>query len=47
MTADTALRLERHFGREARFCLNLQAAHDLSRAGLDGDYEEVQPRDAA
>jgi len=47
MTADTALRLERHFGMEARFWLNLQAAYDLSRARSEGDYEEVQPRDAA
>ncbi|QKK01221.1 MAG: HigA family addiction module antidote protein [Pseudomonadota bacterium] len=47
MTADTALRLEKHFGMEARFWLNLQAAYDLSRARLEGDYKEVQPRDAA
>lgn len=47
MTADTALRLEKHFGMEARFWLNLQAAHDLSKARIEGDYTEVRPRNAA
>lgn len=47
MTADTALRLERYFGMEARFWLNLQAAHDLSGARNEGSYKEVRPRDAA
>lgn len=47
MTADTALRLEKHFDMEARFWLNLQAAHDLSRARREGDYRSVHPREAA
>lgn len=29
VTADTALRLARHFGTSARFWLNLQVQHDL------------------
>lgn len=29
ITADTALRLERYFGVEAQFWLNLQSEHDL------------------
>lgn len=29
ITADTALRLERYFGIEAQFWLNLQTEHDL------------------
>jgi addiction module HigA family antidote len=32
ISADTALRLARYFGTSAEFWLNLQAAHDLSRA---------------
>ena len=47
MTADTALRLERYFGMEARFWLNLQAAHDLSSARNEGKYKEVRPREVA
>lgn len=47
MTADTALRLERYLGMEARFWLNLQAAHDLSRARSQGNHEKVKPREAA
>lgn len=47
MTADTALRLEQYFGMEARFWLNLQAAHDLSKARNQGNYKKVRPRKAA
>lgn len=32
VTADMALRLERHFGGEAQFWLNLQSAYDQRRA---------------
>jgi antitoxin HigA-1 len=32
ISADTAMRLARYFGTSARFWLNLQQAHDLSRA---------------
>ena len=34
VTADTALRLERHFGSEARGWLNLQAAYELRVAEI-------------
>ena len=47
MTADTALRVEKHFGMEARFWLNLQEPQDLSKARVEGDYTEVRPRNAA
>ena len=49
VTADTALRLARYFGTSPQFWLNLQAAHELSRAQADrGDEIErdVQPRAA-
>lgn len=49
VTADTALRLARYFGTTARFWLNLQAAHDLSRAEGErgGEIErDVRPRAA-
>lgn len=48
VTADTALRLGRYFGTSARFWLNLQQSHDLSRARaeLEARIErEVAPRD--
>ena len=32
ITADTALRLARHFGTSAEFWMNLQTAHDLEMA---------------
>jgi addiction module HigA family antidote len=35
VSADTALRLARYFGTSAEFWLNLQAAHDLSKARLE------------
>jgi addiction module HigA family antidote len=45
VTADTALRLARHFGTSERFWLNLQARYDLEiekdRLG-DRLYREVQ-----
>ena len=50
VTADTALRLGRYFGTSARFWLNLQQSHDLSkaRAELAAKIErEVAPRDRA
>lgn len=47
MTADTALRLERYFGMEARFWMNLQAAHDLSLARSSTSYKAIAPRRAA
>lgn len=34
VSADTALRLERYFGGEAQFWLNLQSAYDLRTAEI-------------
>lgn len=42
VTADTALRLSRRFGTTAQFWLNLQGAHDLSKAEAENDYSRVR-----
>jgi len=47
VTADTAIRLGRYFGTDPRFWMNLQAAHDLSKAEKTNSYKKVVPRDAA
>lgn len=47
VTADTALRLSRYFGTDPRFWLNLQAAHDLSKAQAVHDYSAIKPRRVA
>lgn len=47
ITADTALRLARYFGTDARSWLNLQAAYDLRVAELQqakGIARTVRPR---
>jgi addiction module HigA family antidote len=41
VSADTALRLGRYFGTDPRFWLNLQAAHDLSKAQSQNDYSRI------
>jgi len=46
MTADTAIRLGKYFDTDARFWLNLQVAHDLSKAEVGNDYSGI-PRRAA
>jgi len=49
VTADTALRLGRHFGMEAQFWLNLQSRYDLLRAQAELDERldnEVTPHAA-
>jgi addiction module HigA family antidote len=49
VSADTALRLARYFGTTARFWLNAQSAHDLSRAEAEIGktiVSEVRPRAA-
>jgi antitoxin HigA-1 len=49
VTADTALRLTRFFGKSPEFWVNLQAIYDLTRARLEngGAIErDVQPRAA-
>lgn len=39
ITSDTALRLERVFGVNAQFWMNLQAQHDLSKAAIESGAE--------
>jgi addiction module HigA family antidote len=46
ISADTAIRLGRYFGTDAHFWINLQTAHDLSKAEAQGDYSKVTPRAA-
>lgn len=43
VSADTAIRLARYFGTDPRFWLNLQAAHDLSKAENSNDYSHISP----
>lgn len=45
VTADTAIRLSRYFGTSPEFWLNLQQAHDLSKALQESGYEDVRARD--
>ncbi|MFZ5736903.1 MULTISPECIES: HigA family addiction module antitoxin [Rhodopseudomonas] len=47
VSADTAIRLGRYFGTDPRFWLNLQAAHDLSKAEQTTDYKSIVPRAVA
>jgi antitoxin HigA-1 len=47
VSADTAIRLGRYFRTDPRFWLNLQAAHDISKAQAEHDYSKVGPRTAA
>jgi addiction module HigA family antidote len=44
VSADTAIRLARYFGTEPRFWLNLQDAHDLSKAEREHDYSRLERR---
>lgn len=46
VSADTAIRLGRYFETDPRFWLNLQAAHDLSKAEAEQDYSAIHPRAA-
>jgi antitoxin HigA-1 len=41
ITADTAIRLGRYFKTTPAFWLNLQTAHDLSKAAAENDYSNV------
>jgi len=47
VTADTAIRLACYFCTDPRFWLNLQTAHDISKAQAEHDYSEIGPRTAA
>src|SRR4051812_22869595 len=42
LSADTALRLSRCFGTTAQFWLNLQDAHELSKAEATRDYTGIK-----
>ena len=46
VSADTAIRLGRFFKTDPRFWLNLQTAHDLSKAEASVDYTGVRQRAA-
>jgi addiction module HigA family antidote len=49
ISPDTALRLARYFGTSAEFWLNLQAAHDLSKARVESGraiQREIEPFEA-
>jgi addiction module HigA family antidote len=47
VSADTAIRLGRYFGTDPRFWMNLQTAHDLSKAETTTNYRAILPRPAA
>lgn len=47
VSADTAIRLDRYFGTDPRFWLNLQAAHNLSKAEQANDYKRIVTLSAA
>ena len=47
VSADTAIRLGRYFRTDPRFWMNLQAAHDLSKAEQQFRYSKIAPRPAA
>jgi addiction module HigA family antidote len=50
ITADTAIRLGRYFGNQARFWLDLQSQYDIAVIESDRGIEikkRVQPADAA
>ncbi len=42
MTADTAHRLSQFFGTSPEFWMNLQSAHDLSKAQARDDYSKIK-----
>lgn len=42
VTADTAIRLGRRLGTTPQFWMNLQDAHDLSKAEAQNDYSAVR-----
>lgn len=48
ITPDTALRLARYFGGDAKSWLNLQTEYDLKVVAMDSSIDaEVSPREAA
>ena len=47
ITADTALRLSRHFGNSAQFWIGMQSGHDLWVASRSKAINKVRPRQQA
>ena len=47
VSADTAIRLGRYFKTDPHFWMNLQTAHDLSKAEQTHTYRSIKPRPAA
>jgi antitoxin HigA-1 len=47
VSADTAIRLGRFFSTDPRFWLNMQTAHDLSKATTTGDFSQIAPHAAS
>ena len=47
MSADTACRLGRFFGTSPEFWMNLQTAHDLSKAMAEHDYSGLRTLESA
>ena len=46
VSADTAIRLGRYFKTAPQFWLNMQVAHDLSKAEAGNDSRKIKPRAA-
>jgi addiction module HigA family antidote len=46
VSADTAIRLGKYFDTDALFWINLQVAHDLSKAQAANDYSRIPTRAA-
>lgn len=44
ITADTAMRLARHFRTTPEFWMNMQAGYDLSKVQAETDYSSVPVR---
>jgi antitoxin HigA-1 len=47
ITADTALRLSRHFGNSPRFWMGLQSGHDLWTASREKSWSKVKLQERA
>jgi addiction module HigA family antidote len=45
VTVDTAIRLGLYFNTTSMFWLNLQLAHNLSKALSERNYDNIKPRD--
>jgi addiction module HigA family antidote len=47
LSSDTAMRLARFFGTTPAYWLNLQQHYDLAQTAEGGDYDAIEPLDAA